>query len=70
MEKFSVRDLREYTGKLTHDAEQGQLSWAKKHGKPVFIAVPYHYKYFQTCVSANELPSKAILSGTCNPKCK
>lgn len=41
METFTVRDLREHTGTLIHDAEEGKLSLITKHGKPVFIAVPF-----------------------------
>lgn len=41
MEAFSVRDLREHTGKLIHDAEIGKLSLVTKRGRPVFIAVPF-----------------------------
>lgn len=41
MEAFSVRDLREHTGELIHDAEAGKLSLVTKHGRPVFIAVPF-----------------------------
>jgi|SRR3989338_5512242 len=41
MDAFSVRDLREHTGDLIHDAESGKLSLITKHGHPVFIAVPF-----------------------------
>src|SRR3990167_2464168 len=41
MDTFTVRDLRERTGKLIHDAEAGHLSLVTKHGRPVFIAVPF-----------------------------
>lgn len=41
METFTVRDLREHTGALIHDAEVGKLSLITKHGRPVFIAVPF-----------------------------
>jgi prevent-host-death family protein len=40
-ETFTVRDLRERTGDLIRSAEQGQLSVIAKHGKPVFVAVPF-----------------------------
>lgn len=41
MDTFSVRDLRERTGTLIHDAEAGKLSLVTKRGRPVFIAVPF-----------------------------
>ena len=41
MDTFSVRDLREHTGTLIHDAEAGKLSLITKHGHPVFLAVPF-----------------------------
>jgi len=41
MDAFTVRDLRERTGELIRDAEEGKLSLVTKHGHPVFIAVPF-----------------------------
>lgn len=41
MDTFTIRDLRERTGELVHDAETGQLSVVTKHGRPVFVAVPF-----------------------------
>ena len=41
MDTFSVRDLRERTGELIHDAEAGKLSLVTKHGRPVFLAIPF-----------------------------
>ena len=41
MDTFSVRDLREHTGALIHDAEQGKLSLVTKRGRPVFLALPF-----------------------------
>lgn len=41
MDTFTVRDLREHTGTLIHDAEQGKLSLITKHGRPIFLAVPF-----------------------------
>lgn len=40
MESFSVRDLRERTGELVRNAEQGKLAVVAKHGHPLFVAVP------------------------------
>lgn len=41
MDTFTVRDLREKTGDLIRDAEEGKLSIITKHGHPVFLAVPF-----------------------------
>jgi len=41
MDTFSVRDLREHTGDLIRDAEQGKLSLVTKRGQPIFLAVPF-----------------------------
>ena len=41
MDTFTVRDLRQHTGTLIHDAEEGKLSLITKHGRPVFLAVPF-----------------------------
>ena len=41
MDTFSVRDLREHTGALIHDAEVGKLSLITKRGRPVFLAIPF-----------------------------
>jgi prevent-host-death family protein len=40
MDTFSVRDLRERSGDLVRQAEQGRLSIVAKHGHPLFVAVP------------------------------
>ncbi len=40
METFTIRDLKERTGKLVSDAEAGQLSLVTNHGRPLFVAVP------------------------------
>lgn len=44
MEAFAIRDLREHTGELVRNAESGALSLVSKHGKPLFIAVPFSEK--------------------------
>ena len=41
VDTFTVRDLRERTGELIRDAETGELSVVTKHGRPVFIAIPF-----------------------------
>ena len=41
MQSFAVRDLREHTGELVRNAEAGEYSVVSKHGKPLFVAVPF-----------------------------
>ena len=41
MGAFTIRDLRERTGELIRDAEEGKLSIVTKHGQPAFVAVPF-----------------------------
>ena len=41
LDVFTVRDLRERTGELLRDAEQGRVSVVTKHGRPAFVAVPF-----------------------------
>ena len=38
---FSVRDLRNRSGDLLRDAEQGRLAIITKHGRPAILAVPF-----------------------------
>ncbi len=38
---FTVRDLRNRTGDLMRDAEEGRLSIITKHGRPVILAIPF-----------------------------
>ncbi len=48
MDTFTVRDLRERTGTLIHDAEEGKLSLVTKRGQPVFLAVPFNEELINT----------------------
>ena len=41
LQVFSVRDLRQRSGHLLRDAEQGKLSLITKHGRPALLAVPF-----------------------------
>ena len=41
MKSFAVRDLREHTGELVRNAEEGRYSVVSKHGKPLFVALPF-----------------------------
>jgi prevent-host-death family protein len=38
---FTVRDLRNRTGDLMRDAEEGRLSIITKHGRPAILAIPF-----------------------------
>ena len=42
MQAFAVRDLREHTGELVRNAESGHFSVVSKHGKPLFVALPFN----------------------------
>lgn len=41
MQTFSIRDLRDRSGELTHEAEQGRMSLVTKHGQPLFVTLPF-----------------------------
>ena len=41
MNSFTIRELRERTGDLIRDARAGGLSVVTRHGRPVFIALPF-----------------------------
>jgi len=41
LEVFTVRDLRQRSGDLLRDAEEGKLSVITKHGRPAILAVPF-----------------------------
>ena len=38
---FSVRDLRQRSGALLKDAENGHVALITKHGRPTILAVPF-----------------------------
>jgi prevent-host-death family protein len=48
--------LRERTGELIRDAESGQLSVITKHGRPVFVALPFD----ETLVKSGVILSLAV----------
>jgi prevent-host-death family protein len=41
LDVFTVRDLRQRSGDLLRDAEQGKLALITKHGRPAILAVPF-----------------------------
>ena len=62
MEAFAVRDLREHTGELVRNAENGGYSVVSKHGKPLFVALPFNDAMLQAGVSV-ALADKMVMSG-------
>jgi prevent-host-death family protein len=62
MESFAIRDLREHTGDLVRNAENGQCSVISKHGKPLFVALPFDDAMLKAgvCVA---LADKLVQSG-------
>jgi prevent-host-death family protein len=60
MEAFAVRDLREHTGDLIRNAENGQYSVVSKHGKPLFVALPFNDALLTSGVSV-ALADKMVL---------
>ena len=63
MDVFTIRDLRERTGKLVRDAEGGRLSLVTKRGRSVFLAVPFDETVVQVGV-APALAAKLFADGT------
>ncbi len=41
MQTFSIRDLRERSGALSRETEDGNLALVTRHGHPLFISVPF-----------------------------
>jgi predicted HTH domain antitoxin len=41
MQTFSIRDLRDRSGELSREAEEGRLSLVTRHGQPLFVTVPF-----------------------------
>jgi prevent-host-death family protein len=62
MEAFAVRDLREHTGDLVRNAENGEYSVVSKHGKPLFVALPFNDALLTSGVSV-ALADKMVLQG-------
>lgn len=60
MEAFAVRDLREHTGELVRNAENGAYSVASKHGKPLFVALPFNDDLLKSGVNVS-LADKLVL---------
>jgi predicted HTH domain antitoxin len=41
MHTFTVRELRERSGELSREAEEGRLAVVTRHGQPLFVSVPF-----------------------------
>ena len=62
MKSFAVRDLREHTGELVRNAEEGRYSIVSKHGKPLFVALPFDDALLKAGVNV-ALADKLVQSG-------
>ena len=62
MQAFAVRDLREHTGELVRNAEAGEYSVVSKHGKPLFVALPFDDALLASGVNV-ALADKLVQSG-------
>lgn len=47
LEIFSARDLRNRSGDLLRQAEQGHISLITKHGKPAMLTIPFDENLLQ-----------------------
>lgn len=41
MQTFTIRELRERSGELSREAEEGRLALVTRHGQPLFVSVPF-----------------------------
>ncbi|PJK08370.1 prevent-host-death family protein [Lysobacteraceae bacterium NML95-0200] len=41
MHTFTIRELRERSGELSREAEQGRLALVTRRGQPLFVSVPF-----------------------------
>ena len=41
MHTFTIRELRERSGELSREAEEGRLALVTRHGQPLFVSVPF-----------------------------
>jgi predicted HTH domain antitoxin len=41
MQTFTIRELRERSGDLSREAEEGRLALVTRHGRPLFVSVPF-----------------------------
>ncbi len=50
MHTFSIRELRDRSGELSHEAESGNVSLITKHGQPLMVSVPFDRAVVETGV--------------------
>lgn len=50
LDVFTARDLRQRSGELLSDAEQGRLSLITKHGRPAIVAIPFDQRLLESGV--------------------
>lgn len=41
MQTFTIRELRERSGDLSREAEEGRMALVTRHGQPLFVSVPF-----------------------------
>ena len=41
MHTFTIRELRERSGELSREAEEGRLALVTRHGQALFVSVPF-----------------------------
>ena len=61
-QSFAVRDLREHTGELVRNDESGEYSVVSKHGKPLFVALPFDDQLLRAGVTVAQA-DKLVQSG-------
>jgi predicted HTH domain antitoxin len=66
MQTFSIRDLRARSGELSHAAEQGRLALVTRHGRPLFVSVPFTEALLQAGVHT-ALAVRLFQEGTLTP---
>lgn len=50
MHTFTIRELRERSGDLSREAEEGRLALVTRHGRPLFVSVPFTEDLLETNV--------------------
>jgi predicted HTH domain antitoxin len=50
MQTFTIRELRERSGDLSREAEAGRLALVTRHGRPLFVSVPFTDELLQAGV--------------------
>ena len=50
MQTFTIRELRERSGDLSREAEEGRLALVTRHGQPLFVSVPFTHELLEAGV--------------------